>query len=72
MTDYHRMEWQVRANKIATFTMVFCVFLSADEVIWAFRYHFPWWDDFLAIFTFIVMNAARFIQRHTDMYRFDR
>jgi hypothetical protein len=43
----------------------------APEVAAAFRYHFPWWDDFALVFTFITMAVARFVQKRTEMYRWD-
>jgi hypothetical protein len=71
MTDWHRMEWQYRANRCAVSIMLACVFLSAPEVDWALRYHFPWWDDVFGIITAIVFAVGWFVRRHTDMYRID-
>ena len=72
MTDWARMERQVRMNKIATVAMVFCIFLQADEVYWAFKYHFPWWDDIMIPLTAGTWWSSWFVKKHTDMYRFDK
>lgn len=69
MTDYHRMEWQYRANKLATVILVLLVFLDADEVRWAFKYNFPWWDDMMMIVSLPLTYLAWFVRRHTDLYR---
>lgn len=71
MTDYRRMEWQYKANRIAVWSMIFCVFLGASEVAWAIKYHFPLWDDIAMFVTAAVMLVARFIQKHTEVYRWD-
>ena len=65
------MEWQYRANRIAVAAMVICIFLWVDEVLVAFRYHFPWWDDALGIITVIIFAVGKFVKKHTDMYRID-
>ena len=69
--DYRRMEWQYKVNRIAVASMLLCCLMLAPEVYAAFRYHFPWWDEFTLVFTVVVMLVARFIQKKTEMYRWD-
>lgn len=71
MTDYHRMEWQYRANRIAVWAMCLTIITSAPEVYEAFKYHFPWWDDVLGIVTVITFAVAGFVKKYTNMYRWD-
>lgn len=66
------MEWQYWANVYAVRAMMVCVLLTAPEVAAAFRYHFPWWDDAALIGTTVTMIVARFVQKHTEMYRWDQ
>jgi len=71
MTDWRRAEWQYKANKWAVRAMIVCVLLGAPEVAAAFRYHFPWWDDVAGVATMLVLLVARFVQKRTEMYRWD-
>jgi hypothetical protein len=71
MTDYRRMVWQYWANRIAVSAMGVCIILWAPEVLWALKYHFPWWDDVLGLITVVVFAIAGFVKRYTMMYRFD-
>lgn len=72
MADWHRLEWQYRANRIAVAVMIVCCLASAEEVAFAFRYHFPLWDDVSFVVTNVLMLIARFVQKHTEIYRYDR
>ncbi len=72
MTDWHRMEWQFRANKIATAILIALVLTQVPEVLYAIKYHFPWWDDVAEAITLPAALIARFVQKHTEMYRIDR
>ena len=71
MTDWHRMEWQWKANVWATRVRVLCILLLAPEVLEAVRYHFPLWDDLAMPVTLIAHQVCLFVQRHTDEYRID-
>ncbi len=71
MADYRRMEWQYWANRIAVVVLVLLILADADEVRYAFRYHFPWWDDALAAVSWPLTYVCWFVKKHTDMYRFD-
>ncbi len=71
MADWARLERNILRNKVATFVMCLCIFLEVDEVIWALRYHFPWWDDIMMPFTAGAWWASWFVRKHTMMYRID-
>ena len=71
MTDWHRMEWQYRANRIAVAAMLACIILWVPEALYAIKYHFPWWDDALGVITVIVFALGGFVKRSTQMYRWD-
>lgn len=71
MTDYHRMEWQARANRVAVAIKILCVFIIAPEIWAVFRYHFPWWDDIMIAFTLGCFLASHFVYKYTAMYRID-
>jgi len=71
MADYRRMEWQHRANRIASVALVVLIIANLDEVVWAFRYHFPWWDDVLMAVTMPLNYLSWFVKKHTDIYRID-
>lgn len=71
MTDYHRMEWQYRANRIAVAVMCICVIAWVPEVLEAIKYHFPWWDDVFGIITVIAFAVGMFVKKYTNMYRWD-
>lgn len=69
MTDYRRMEWQYRANRIATWVAFLCILATAEEVAHAFRYHFPWYDDVAMVVTTVLGAASYFVRKHTNIYR---
>lgn len=71
MTDYRRMVWQYWTNKIAVWVLVALILLDADEVAWALRYHWPWWDEVMMMITTPLTGVCWFLKRHTDMYRID-
>jgi hypothetical protein len=65
------MEWQYRVNRGSEIVCLVSVFMLAPEVIAAFRYHFPWWDDVLILMTPGIFIGAWLIRRYTSMYRID-
>lgn len=69
--DWHRMQWQYRANVCAEIARCVCILMLADEWAVAVRYHFPLWDDIAGVITAIVMQMSWWVDRHTRMYRFD-
>lgn len=69
--NWHRMIWQYRANVTAEIIRCVLIVLAADEVAWAIRYHFPWWDDVAIVLTLGLMRLCWFIDHHTRIYRFD-
>ena len=71
MTDYRRMEWQYRANRIAVWVLILLILLDAEEVNWAFKYHWPWWDDLMMCVSLPLTMACWFVKKHTQQYRFD-
>jgi hypothetical protein len=71
MVDWHRMEWQFKANIWASRCLVLFVLLNAAEVREAFVYHFPWWDDVAACVTIPLTWVCWFVRKHTMMYRID-
>lgn len=71
MANYRRMEWQYWMNRASVVVLVALIILDADEVRWAFKYHFPWWDDFMMMVSYPVTYLCWFVKKHTDMYRFD-
>lgn len=71
MTDYRRMEWQYWANRCSVWVLLLFILLDAEEVKWAFKYNFPWWDDVLLGITLPLTFLCWFVKRHTDQYRFD-
>lgn len=71
MTDYRRMTWQYRANVTAEIVRILCIFLVADEMSLAMRYHFPLWDEVMFVVTMMLHQAAVFVDKYTRMYRID-
>lgn len=71
MADWARLERNILRNKVATFVMLLCIFLEVDEVIWAFRYHFPWWDDIMMPLTAGAWWSSWFVRKYTMIYRID-
>jgi hypothetical protein len=71
MTDYTRMERHIRYNKVARIIAILCVLLMCDEIYQAISYHFPVWDDIALPSTFLLRQAAKFVEDHTKMYRID-
>jgi len=68
MTDYKRMEREFYAHEIATWARVIAIIAVTDEVAWALKYHFPWWDDIAMPLTLFIHQTAAFVQRHTRLY----
>ena len=66
-----RWIWQYKANRIATAVLIVLILLNTNEVYWAVKYHFPWWDDIALPVTTLAALAARFVQKYTNMYRID-
>lgn len=71
MTDWRRMEWQIRANRVASWVRTALVLLTASEIGYAISHHFPWWDDALAVATLALVPVAHFVEKNTRMYRWD-
>ncbi len=71
MTDWRRMEWQYWANRWATLWLCLLILAQAPEVVYALKYHFPWWEEVTEIVQIPLTYACWFIKRHTDMYRID-
>lgn len=70
MTDYRRMVWQYKANRIAEVLRLCCFWvLFPPEIMWGVWYTFPKWNRVALIGTGIVWFAATFIDRYTRMYR---
>ncbi len=68
MVNYHRMEWQYRANRIANWVMWGCVFALAPEVVFAAKHHFPWYEDVIGIVTLIFVTVAKWVEAWTRQY----
>ncbi len=71
MADYGRMERQYWMNRAAVVLLVVLVLLDVKEVSFAFKYHFPWWDDVMMMVSTPLTYLAWFVAKHTNMYRFD-
>jgi hypothetical protein len=71
MIDWNRMVWQYRINVGAEITRILLIFLMADEVAWAIKYHFPVWDDIAFGLTIGLMRLCWSIDYHTRIYRID-
>jgi hypothetical protein len=69
MADYARMERHIRYNKVATLVLVICILATTAEIAHAIKYHFPWYDDVAVVVSSILTIIARFVQKHTNMYR---
>ncbi len=71
MVDWHRMERQYYANKIATIILACLLLLDVNEVYFAFKYHFPWWDDVMMLVSTPLTYLSWFVKKYTVMYRID-
>ena len=70
-TDWRRAEWQYNANVWATRILIVLIIMQAPEVMWALKYHFPWWDDLMEAITVPLTAMCWFIKNKTQMYRWD-
>lgn len=71
MVDWLRMERHIRYGRIAEWARIIAVIALCDEATSAIREHFPLWDDIAMPVTFAVDRIAKFVIKHTDMYRID-
>ena len=71
MIDWRRAEWQYKANVWGVRVMCLLLLTQVPEIYEAFKYHFPWWDDLLELVTIPLTLIARFVIKHTEMYRWD-
>lgn len=67
MTNWHRMEWQGKANRIAEVVKVACVAVFFPEMFLVLTNHFEIW--FVMAATVIVGAVAQFVDHHTRMWR---
>lgn len=73
MTDFRRMEWQVKANRAANAVLIACCLMIAPEVVVFLHARVGTANYFwMIIATAVIGSAAYFIERHTAMYRWDR
>jgi nicotinamide riboside transporter PnuC len=71
MVDYRRMERQYYANKVVVLVLITLILLDVDEIYYALKYHFPWWDDVMMFVSAPLTYLSWFVKKYTDMYRID-